>query len=437
MKLWKSLFGGRTVGVRAGRTASILCILGLVMLCGETRHAAAQTIIQGPNNHFYEAVPAVLTWTQARDAAGVRIRSGQHGHLVTITSAAEQAFVTANFPNTLGNGYWIGAFQDRTATDYSEPAGGFRWVTGEAFLFTDWNTGEPNNNGGIGPSEDFVILASNGRWNDFGSATTTGNGYIVEYDPKPTFDINGDGFADILFQNSFTNQVAFWFMNGTTIVGAQSLPNYPAAGYALRGTGDFNGDGYPDLVFQSVNTGQIAVWYMNGTTLIGAESVGVYPAAGYPLVAVGDFNKDGYPDLVFQNVNTRQIAIWYMYRTTLIGFESMRVLPAAGFQVVGTGDFNANGDTDLVLQNSSTGAVSIFYMNGGQYETGAFTSAQPSASSKLVGVNDYNNDGQLDFLFQNTANGQLVIWYMNGATFVAGASVGFIPGGGYVPVGPH
>ena len=436
MKLWKSLFGGRTARVRTRRIPSVLCILGLLLLCGEARPAVAQTIVRGANNHYYEAVPGALTWAQARDAAGARTHLGQHGHLVTITSAEEQTFVTSSFPSALGAGYWIGAFQDRTAPDYSEPSGGFRWVTGEAFLFLDWDTGEPNN-GGTGPAQDYVVLAANGRWDDFGSANTIGNGYIVEYDPKPSFDINGDGFADILFQNNFTNQVAFWFMNGTTLVGAQSLPNYPAAGYALRGTGDFNGDGHPDLVYQNVSTGQIAIWYLNGTTLIGAESVGVYPTAGYPLVAVGDFNGDGFPDLVFQNVNTGQIAIWYMRGANLIGFESTRVLPGAGYRVVGAGDFNADGNTDLVLQNSSTGAVSIFYMKGAQFETGGFISIQPTATSKLVGINDYNNDGSLDFLFQNTTNGQLIIWYMNGPTFVAGVPIGIIPGGGYLPVGPH
>ena len=36
-------------------------------------------------------------------------------------------------PNSRG---WLGAYQVRTAADYTEPAGGWKWVTGEPFAFS-------------------------------------------------------------------------------------------------------------------------------------------------------------------------------------------------------------------------------------------------------------------------------------------------------------
>ncbi|MCW3095762.1 MAG: hypothetical protein JWL77_1380 [Chthonomonadaceae bacterium] len=436
MRQWESLFGG--VRVRSGRTPFVLCILGLAMLLGGTRQAHAQVVFFSGTGHYYEAVQASVTWPQARDAAATRTYLGRTGHLVTITSAAEQAFVTGSFPVAIPNGYWIGAYQDKTATDFSEPAGGFRWVTGEPWQYTAWNSGEPNNNGGFGPSEDFVIFASEGRWNDQGTATSVGTGYIVEYDfPKPSFDVNGDGFADIVLQNGLTNQIAFWYMNGANYTGGAVAATIPTAGYALRGTGDFNGDGRPDLVFQNTTTGQIAIWFMNGATVIGAQSLVNVPAAGYKLAGIGDFNVDGSPDLVFQNTNTGQIAIWYMSGTALIGFESTRQVPLAAYKIVGIGDFNGDGQADLVFQNNSTGAIVFWYMNGAQFQSGAFATSVPYANFKVVGVNDYNNDGQSDILFQNSVTGQIAIWYMNGSTLVGGGAVGPIPFSNYVVVGPH
>ena len=52
------------------------------------------------------------------------------GHLVTVTSAAEDQFLgehllapKSQWPHTVGP--WIGAYQDQNSPDYSEPAGGW------------------------------------------------------------------------------------------------------------------------------------------------------------------------------------------------------------------------------------------------------------------------------------------------------------------------
>jgi len=69
--------------------------------------------------------------------------------------------------------YWIGLYQDRTASDYSEPSGGWYWDDGVKLgsserPYTNWYTGEPNNAG----AEDYAQFefSSNGpdgiKWND-------------------------------------------------------------------------------------------------------------------------------------------------------------------------------------------------------------------------------------------------------------------------------
>jgi hypothetical protein len=78
------------------------------------------------------------------------------GHLVSIGSPAEQAFVQSNFAFLLQSSpAWIG-LTDRAAE------GTFVWTDGTPLSFSNWSPGEPNNAG----DEDAVDIRMNGQWND-------------------------------------------------------------------------------------------------------------------------------------------------------------------------------------------------------------------------------------------------------------------------------
>ena len=110
---------------------------------------------------------------------------GYTGHLVTITSAAENAYLAGVFPGITRT--WIGAYQDHDASDYSEPSGGWRWVTGELWSYTNWAQGiEPNNAWPEG--EDHVEIWAWGGywWNDYDGHDGVPQRYIVKYPvPEP------------------------------------------------------------------------------------------------------------------------------------------------------------------------------------------------------------------------------------------------------------
>ena len=82
-------------------------------------------------------------------------------------------------------GPYLGGFQPEGSP---EPAGGWQWVTGEAWSYTSWMSGEPNNWGG---EEDFLCYFAIGgartdRWNDVGdSASAVHSAYVVEVVPEP------------------------------------------------------------------------------------------------------------------------------------------------------------------------------------------------------------------------------------------------------------
>ncbi len=137
----------------------------------------------GGNAHWYQFVRQAedVCWTQARTLA-----ANLGGHLVAISSAAENEFVThltaANDPGILEGGPFIGA------TCEGRPWGQWYWVTGEPFQFTAWNPSEPNSGG----NEQYVHLWRWGAlgWND--TVNCSSRSYIIEYEA----DCNNDGIVD-------------------------------------------------------------------------------------------------------------------------------------------------------------------------------------------------------------------------------------------------
>ena len=165
-------------GIRHPRGLLALICIAVTL----ARTTSAQQVLNPSNGHYYEAVASVgISWTAAKALAESMTYLGRPGHLVTLTDAAENAWVYANLPPSL-NRHWIGAWQDHNSPTYSEPAGGWTWVTGEPWVFTAWFTpGEPNNYNGI---EDFCALDHNlPVWNDIHDAWSISAGLIVEYEP--------------------------------------------------------------------------------------------------------------------------------------------------------------------------------------------------------------------------------------------------------------
>jgi len=173
--------------------------------------------------HFYEFVSATgIAWTTARTRAETRASYGSagypkgvyglQGYLVTVTSAAENAFVSSKLA---GQG-WMGATDETQESIW-------RWVTGPEGLedggqgrhfftqtgaasgspnlvsvyggqtpgggavvggyYHNWADGEPNDYPASG--EDYAHFLLNGQWNDYPVSLGGIAGYVVEYGGIP------------------------------------------------------------------------------------------------------------------------------------------------------------------------------------------------------------------------------------------------------------
>ncbi|AKB28435.1 hypothetical protein MSSIT_1716 [Methanosarcina siciliae T4/M] len=199
------------------------------------------------NGHYYDVISATggITWGDANTTAQSLSYSVMNGHLVTITSQDENDFIVDKFGLS---DYWLGGIQPAGS---SEPAGGWQWVTGEPWVYTNWDYGGPSNSywGGYsinlpnGYPEDALQFHGNSRWNDVPQECPV-HGYIVEYEavtnsipelPLANFSTNlSKGYAPLTVQfNDSSLNVALWnwdFGDGNTSFEQSPMHTYSAAG---------------------------------------------------------------------------------------------------------------------------------------------------------------------------------------------------------------
>jgi hypothetical protein len=138
------------------------------------------------NGHSYYRSTGSMTWTDARQAC---LNMG--GHLVTVTSPAENNFIFNLWPNG-----WIGLTDEVIE-------GQWRWVTGEPFSWSNWNGGEPNNAG----NEDYIQFVGGGKWNDLPNLSLP---YVLE------FEYIVDFTPWVLFKTVYTDATGKYTISETT-----------------------------------------------------------------------------------------------------------------------------------------------------------------------------------------------------------------------------
>lgn len=133
------------------------------------------------NGHWYEYVnppgDSNNTWDSSRALAqAMELHStGIYGDLATVTSAGENAFILSIVP--VVDTVWLGGYQDAGSTVTAN----WNWITGEAWSYVNWRSGEPND--AEGDENRVAMFTNDGTWNDAnGNGTNARNySYVAEW----------------------------------------------------------------------------------------------------------------------------------------------------------------------------------------------------------------------------------------------------------------
>ena len=130
-----------------------------------------------------------------------------------------------------------------------------------------------------------------------------------------TADMDRDGHLDLVWQHQTSGDLRIWHMMGTIQIDTIPITmGVGPSGWRIVGVADMNGDGWADLVWRDVSLGGIATWLMKDAEVTSPQWL--MPAAvtdlSWHIVGVRDMNGDGHADLIWQHSGDGGLAVWVM-----------------------------------------------------------------------------------------------------------------------------
>ena len=164
-------------------------------------------------------------------------------------------------------------------------------------------------------------------------------------------DFDGNGSTDLLWHHA-DGHVAFWLLDQRAVV---ADPYIGSAGTAwkIERVADFSGDGRADVLWRNQVDGTLAYWELDGTTVLSYDVVPAVVSSGaWQIEATGtEVNGDGRSDLLWRNDATGEVATWEMAFGTVMGVRSLAVVPTR-WQIQAT---ERNGGSGATINSTASG----------------------------------------------------------------------------------
>ena len=242
-------------------------------------------------------------------------------------------------------------------------------------------------------------------------------------------DFNGDGLADILWDNEDSTkhsigQRILWTRKSNGTYSATTNVNGVDSYYNgfIPYLGDFNGDGKTDILWDwsdanGNSAGSRILWTSNGDTTFSVafnvNSADTYYIGWRPLI--GDFNGDGKSDILWDTENSFGASSGYRILWLSSGSQAFVTsfnVNKGDLQLVGykpfVGDFNGDGKADVLWDHLNSKGISdgkrVLWtgdQSGGS--TFAKTSNVNASDTYYLSwrpyLGDFNGDGKTDILW--------------------------------------
>ncbi|MBN2001267.1 VCBS repeat-containing protein [candidate division KSB1 bacterium] len=245
-------------------------------------------------------------------------------------------------------------------------------------------------------------------------------------------DCNNDGSVDLIFVESDGFTLNVFFGDGTGQFNApvtSKITDFNISEDGFPGAyGDINGDGYADLVYQELLAhGDFPDNYYYDYILLGqgdgrfivSDTLSTHAISfKFETCVIQDFNGDGNGDIAAVKSHSR-IDSLYVYTSDGQGKFSLNSIWEMGLEVQNlmAGDFNNDGYMDVISGNRhfESGYLESINVRLGDGNGGFSVMRSYPLGEKLwkIGVADFNSDLDLDVAFLSTDKG-LGVGYGNG-----------------------
>jgi hypothetical protein len=196
-------------------------------------------------------------------------------------------------------------------------------------------------------------------------------------------DLNGDGYGDILWRDYAKGDLTIWLMgaDGLPMLTGPPVPADEAITqggrpditgtlqWQVAGLADADGDGKADVIWQDERNNRLVTWFMDGSTITQAidETKGLDTV--WRLVGLGDLNMDGHSDIVWRNESSGALKAWLMQAGVFMEERAMveGSDEATQWQVKAVGDFCSPGCDDVYCKHSESSAVKIVTLDGEEF----------------------------------------------------------------------
>jgi hypothetical protein len=236
-------------------------------------------------------------------------------------------------------------------------------------------------------------------------------------------DFNGDGQADLLWENTITGEHSIWIMRNGVPVSGIMLPTIPIE-WHIAAAADFLGTGQTDLVWENTITGEHSIWIMQNGAHLYNIALTTIPIQWH-IAAAADFLGTGQADLVWENTTTGEHSIWIMRNGVQASNITLPTIPTQ-WRIAGAADFLGTGQADLVWENTTTGERSIWIMRNGVSDSNITLPTIPT-QWRIAGAADFLGTGQADLVWENTTTGERSIWIMRNGVQASNIMLPTIP----------
>ncbi|NCO03548.1 MAG: type I secretion C-terminal target domain-containing protein, partial [Alphaproteobacteria bacterium] len=370
-------------------------------------------------NSFYRYVSVNANYATATAAAQGSILNGVAGHLVNITSAAENSFVDIL---SLDQRVFIGGtdsgIEGRWVYEHGAEAGynfynGGTTGTAVGNSYENWNGGEPNNASGI---EHILELRDGGGWND--ERTSRSYDYVIEWDAGL---MNDDNAIDLLYGGAGNDTIYGYggddFLDGgdgddILIGGAGNDTLIGGAGVDVI----YGGDGNDTII----GTTGLNVSTVNLLSYGGSQDVG-----GTVTQLENGVTLDGnlWKRIAVNYTITANTIIEFDFRSTLegevhsIGFDNDNIInnPTHYLKVYGEQNDSGGGNRDFDNYDGSGNWAHYRIGIGGYYSSGLYShltlsndddggGTDGNGSWRNIVIYEANSDTSNDILYGGAGN---------------------------------